>query len=246
MRFPGAAISFQAGCVTFSRILMIYALDIFGTFTFAVSGAFRAVQHELDLLGVLVLAIATGVGGGIVRDLMLGSTPPAAFQDETYLIVCIFGGLVVFFAAHRIAPHWDLVMAADAVGLSVFAAIGSAKADLYGLGAIGVVMMAAITATGGGVIRDVLVREIPAVLRADFYATAALLGGACFVAAGRLGCGQSTQLLGAVAVTFILRVLAMKYGISLPKVRSLPASPSQLTRLRKTKNQKPDAGQTDD
>ena len=223
MRFPGAAISFQAGCVTFSRILMIYALDIFGTFTFAVSGAFRAVQHELDLLGVLVLAIATGVGGGIVRDLMLGSTPPAAFQDETYLIVCIFGGLVVFFAA-----------------------IGSAKADLYGLGAIGVVMMAAITATGGGVIRDVLVREIPAVLRADFYATAALLGGACFVAAGRLGCGQSTQLLGAVAVTFILRVLAMKYGISLPKVRSLPASPSQLTRLRKTKNQKPDTGQTDE
>jgi uncharacterized membrane protein YeiH len=93
----------------------------------------------------------------------------------------------------------------------------------------------------------VLVRQIPAVLRADFYATAALLGGACFVTAGRLGYSQSTQLLGAIAVTFVLRVLAMKYGISLPKVRSLPASPSQLTELRKAKHQTgPDAGQTDD
>ncbi|MFH1717376.1 MAG: trimeric intracellular cation channel family protein [Planctomycetota bacterium] len=222
--------------------MTIHFLDIFGTFVFAVSGAFRAARHELDLLGVLVLAIATGVGGGIVRDLMIGCTPPAAFRDETYLIVCVLGGLVVFFAAGKIAPRWDRVMAADAVGLAVFAAIGSAKASLYGLGDIGIVMMAAITATGGGVIRDMLVREIPAVLRADFYATAALLGGACFVAAGRLGFSQGTQLICAIAVTFCLRVLAMKYGISLPKLHSLPASPSQLTRQRKSKHEKLDQG----
>ena len=214
---------------------MIHVLDICGTFVFAVSGAFRAVRHQLDLLGVLVLAIATGVGGGIVRDLTLGATPPAAFQDETYLAVCLLGGLVVFFAAHRIAPHWDSVMAADAVGLSVFAALGAAKADQYGLGVIGVVMMAAVTATGGGVIRDMLVGEIPAVLHADFYATAALAGGACYVAAGHLGAGQGVQLLAAAIVTFVLRVLAMKYGISLPKIHSLPASPSKLTSLRKSK-----------
>jgi uncharacterized membrane protein YeiH len=214
---------------------MIYVLDIFGTFVFAVSGAFRAARHRLDLLGVLVLAIATGVGGGIVRDLTLGATPPAAFQDETYLVVCLLGGLVVFFAANKIAPHWDAVMAADAVGLSVFAAIGAAKAEQYGLGAIGVMMMAAVTATGGGVIRDMLVNQIPAVLRADFYATAALLGGACYVTAGHLGAGQGTQLLAAGVVTFVLRVLAMKYGISLPKMHNLPASPSKLTSLRKTK-----------
>lgn len=226
---------------------MIHILDIFGTFVFAVSGAFRAVRHELDILGVLVLAIATGVGGGIARDLMIGYTPPAAFRDETYLLVCVIGGLVVFAAAGKIAPRWDCVMIADAIGLSVFAAIGSAKAELYGLGDIGIIMMAAITATGGGAIRDVLVREIPAVLRADFYATAALLGGACFVAAGRLGFSQSTQLICAAAVTFCLRVLAMKYGISLPKMRSLPASPSQLTRLRKAKQDtKQNTDQTDD
>jgi uncharacterized membrane protein YeiH len=215
---------------------MIYILDIFGTFIFAVSGAFRAARHQLDLLGVLVLAVATGVGGGIIRDITLGSTPPAAFHDETYLVVCLLGGLVVFIAANKIAPHWDAVMAADALGLSVFAAIGAAKAEQYGLGAIGVMMMAAVTATGGGVIRDVLVRQIPAVLQADFYASAALLGGASYVAAGWLGAGQGTQLLAAVIVTLVLRVLAMKYGISLPKIHSLPASPSQLTHDRKAKH----------
>ena len=83
---------------------MIFVLDIFGTFVFAVSGAFRAVRHELDILGVLVLAIATGVGGGIIRDVMLGCNPPAVFQDETYLVVCVLGGLIVFFAANKIAP----------------------------------------------------------------------------------------------------------------------------------------------
>ena len=216
---------------------MIYILDIFGTFVFAVSGAFKAARYELDILGVLVLAIATGVGGGIIRDVTLGYTPPAAFQDEIYLLVCLAGGLVVFVAANKIAPRWDCVMFADAVGLSVFAAIGAAKAQMYDLGGIGIIMMAAITATGGGLIRDVLVREIPAVLRADFYATAALLGGASFIAAGRLGYSQGTQLLCAIAATFLLRVLAIKYGISLPKLHRLPQSPSKLTKMRKTKQE---------
>jgi uncharacterized membrane protein YeiH len=147
----------------------------------------------------------------------------------------VLGGLVVFIAANKIAARWDCVMIADAIGLSVFAAIGSAKAQMYGLGAIGIIMMAAITATGGGAIRDMLVNEIPAVLRADFYATAALLGGTAFVAANRLEFGQETQLIAAVCVTFCLRVLAMKYGISLPRMHSLPASPSQLTQIRKSK-----------
>ena len=217
---------------------MIHILDIFGTFIFAVSGAFRAVRHELDILGVLVLAIATGVGGGIIRDIMLGATPPAAFQDEIFIIVSVLGGLVVFFAAGKIAPRWDCVMFADAIGLSVFAAIGAAKAQDAGLGVIGVIMLAAITATGGGVIRDVLVSEIPAVLRADFYATAALIGGAAFAAAEHLGFSRNIQLLSAITLTFCLRVLAMKYGFSLPKVRSLPASPSQLTKHRKAMNGK--------
>jgi uncharacterized membrane protein YeiH len=214
---------------------MLHYLDIFGTFVFAISGAFRAVRHELDILGVLVLSIATGVGGGIIRDIMLGNIPPAAFQNEIYLIVTVFGGLIVFAAAPKIAPRWDYVMIADAIGLSVFAAIGAAKAQSAGLGSIGIIMMAAITATGGGLIRDLLVMEIPAILKSDFYASAALLGGACFAAMRALGLDQNTKIVCTIALTFLLRVAAMKYKLSLPKVCSLPASPSQLTQMRKSK-----------
>ena len=101
---------------------MLDILDIFGTFVFAVSGAFRAVKYELDILGVLVLSVATGVGGGIVRDVMLGATPPAALQNELYLLVCVLGGLIVFIGARGIAQRWDWVRGADAIGLGVFAA----------------------------------------------------------------------------------------------------------------------------
>ncbi|MBN1294842.1 MAG: trimeric intracellular cation channel family protein [Candidatus Latescibacteria bacterium] len=213
---------------------MLYILDILGTFVFAVSGAFRAVKYELDILGVLVLSIATGVGGGIVRDVMIGYNPPAAFRDETYLLTCFAGGLIVFLAARKIAPRWDIVIALDALGLGVFAAIGAAKASLFGMGTIGIIMMAAITATGGGVIRDVLVREIPAVLKTDFYAMAAMIGGACLAVVKHFGYGEHTQMLCAAAATLTLRLLAMKFRISLPKVKSLTMSPSELTRQRKT------------
>ena len=115
------------------------------------------------------------------------------------------------------------------------------------VGVIGIIMMAAITATGGGAIRDMLVREIPAVLRADFYATAALLGGAGFVAAERLELSPAIQLLVAISITFCLRVMAMKYGLALPRVQSLPASPTQLTHIRKSKHEtKQNTERTDD
>ena len=212
---------------------MIYALDIFGTFVFAVSGAFRAVRYELDLLGFLTLSLATGVGGGILRDLMLGKTPPAAFRVEAYLLTCLAGGGIVFFSAQKIALRWDWVMAADALGLSVFAALGAASAAEHGLGKIGVVLMAAITASGGGVVRDILVTEIPMVLRADFYATAALAGGVSFLIARGYGFSENIQLFCGAMSTFVLRVAAMRYKIALPRAQRLPLSPSQLTRLRK-------------
>ena len=212
---------------------MLDLLDILGTFVFAVSGAFRAVKYELDILGVLVLSVATGVGGGIVRDVMLGATPPAALQDEMYLLVCVLGGLIVFIAARGIAQRWDWVMGADAIGLGVFAAIGAARAADHGLGWVGIAIMAAMTGCGGGVIRDVLVREIPAVLRADFYATAALIGGIVLFGARNAGAGEGVQLAAAILVTSGLRVVGMVYRFSLPKVGSLPASPSTIARARR-------------
>jgi len=213
--------------------VILSTLDILGTLAFAISGAFRAVKHELDLLGLMVLAIATGVGGGIVRDVLLGATPPTALKNESYLLVCIAGALLAILNKRRIASHWDLVMLADAIGLGLFAAIGAQKAEAMGAGPLTIILMAGVTATGGGVIRDLLVMEIPAVLKSDFYATAALLGGAVFFASGSLHWQLTTRLTVTVMVTSVLRIIAMNRGTELPRVKSLPESPSHLTRRRK-------------
>lgn len=198
---------------------LLYIVDLIGTFVFAVSGGLKATRHHLDLLGILVLAILTGVGGGIIRDVLLGATPPAVFQDELYLVVCILGGLLAFWATSHIEPWWQKMMIADAIGLGVFAGIGAIKAQAFGLGPMGIIMMAGLTATGGGVVRDVLVREIPAVLQKDFYATAALAGGLCYLASAGLGTSDAIALLLTAIVTTGLRFYAMFSKINLPKAK---------------------------
>jgi len=213
--------------------MILSSLDLLGTLAFALSGAFRAVKHELDLLGLVVLATLTGVGGGILRDVLLGATPPAALKDETYLLVCILGALLAILGKRHIAFHWDLVMIADAVGLGVFAAIGAAKAEALHCGPITVVLMAGLTATGGGVVRDVLVMEIPAVLKSDFYATAALIGGGVFLLGGIMGYPLESRLALTIITTTVLRLIAMRHKMQLPRLRSLSASPSHLTHKRK-------------
>lgn len=213
--------------------MILTLLDLLGTLAFALSGAFRAVKHELDWLGLAILAIATGVGGGIVRDLLLGATPPSALRNETYLLICLAGGGLAVLGKNRIAQHWDLVMIADAAGLGVFAAIGAAKAETLHAGPLTVICMAAITATGGGVIRDLLVNEIPAILKSDFYATAALIGGAVFWLMGLFALPLPVRLTATIVTTTVLRLLAMRHKMQLPKVKSLPDSPSALTRRRR-------------
>jgi uncharacterized membrane protein YeiH len=209
---------------------LLFALDLFGTFVFAITGAFRAVKYELDILGVLVLSVFTGVGGGILRDVILGAYPPAVFTNEVYFLVCLAGGLLVFFSAPHVARWWTAVKVFDAIGLGVFAALGALKGYDHGLGPIGVVMMGTMTAVGGGVIRDILVSEIPAVLSSDFYATAAALGALAYWACEALGWGHEVGLLVAATLTIALRLLAMRFGASLPRVKTLPAPPSELAK----------------
>jgi len=200
---------------------LIDILDILGTFVFAVSGAFRATRHSLDFLGVMVLAVTTGIGGGLIRDMLLGATPAAAITSELYLGVCLLGGAVVWFGARGVATQWNRVMIADAIGLGVFAAIGAAKGSAFGLGPIGVAIMAALTATGGGVVRDLLVREIPAVVRHDFYATATLVGAAVFLLLEIIGVSLPVQIWSAAVVTSALRFYAMFKGVNLPRISSV-------------------------
>ncbi len=205
---------------------MFYILDLFGTFIFGLSGAFRAVKYELDMLGVLILSIVTGVGGGMVRDCLLGATPVATLRDERYLIVTIASGLIVFFWAKNLATQWRKIIVSDALGLGVFTAIGVSKGLDHGLGPVGAVTMGVISATGGGIIRDIIVKEMPGVVNRDFYATASIIGGFAMVWIRSLGLEPIIQIAVAVVVTTGLRLLAMRFGISLPKVKRLDQSPS--------------------
>lgn len=208
--------------------MLLTTIDLLGTLAFALTGAFRAIKHELDWLGVAVLACITGIGGGMVRDVLLGSTPPVALQQPMYLLVCLAGAAMTIVAKRRIATLWNWVMVADALGLGFFAAIGAARAEAAGANPLVIVLMAGVTAVGGGVLRDILVSEIPQVLKSDFYATAALIGGGAFWAFGLGGLAETPRLLITTALVFGLRLVAMRRRLELPKMRKLPTNPSRI------------------
>ncbi len=221
--------------------MILFVFDLFGTFFFALSGGFRAVKYEMDLLGVVVLSTAVGVGGGIIRDTMLGIHPPAALGSNIYLAVCILGGIAVFAFAPKIASQWDMVKLADAIGLGVFAAIGASKAHSAGLGLTGIVLCGTISAVGGGVVRDVLVGEIPSIFSTGFYASTAIIGSFCLWLLNLFQLNFQCIFLVSALLTIILRLLAIRYDFGLPRVRRLPASPAELTAQRKNRRQKKSA-----
>ena len=159
---------------------IIHYFDLFGTAVFAVTGALCGVRHKLDMLGVVVFGCTVGVGGGILRDTIIGAVPVAALKDTSYLVICILSALTVFFVARKLSNLANLIAICDAVGLGVFTAIGAAKGLIYDLNTIGIILCGVLTAVGGGILRDVMSKSIPVVLTSDFYATASLLGGILF------------------------------------------------------------------
>lgn len=204
---------------------IILGLDLFGTAIFAITGALRGWRSRLDFLGVVVLACAVGVGGGITRDALIGATPVAAFQDGRYFIICALVGAIAFYVAPRLGDRWNVIPVLDAVGLGVFTAIGCEKAALYGCTWVAVVLCGVMTAVGGGVIRDVLAMRIPAVLRSDFYATAALIGGFLFVGLERWAPAVDYfgRFLIVSAAVLLIRLIAMRFKFRLPEAHSVPA-----------------------
>ena len=196
---------------------MLVLIDLLGTLAFAISGASKAIYYKLDWLGLLVMAIVTGVGGGITRDLLLNSTPPIALQNPNYIMVCIAGAFLTLVVKKRFRFFMKLVLIIDALGLGFFTAVGASKAAQMDSGALAIVLLAMITAAGGGLIRDILVSEIPQVLRSDFYATAALLGGLLFLGLQNTNFSFSTQILITTFFTFIIRLIAIRHKFNLPK-----------------------------
>ncbi|MDY0021817.1 trimeric intracellular cation channel family protein [Arenimonas caeni] len=196
--------------------LIIVILDLLGTFVFALSGALVGVRHRLDLFGVLVLSFVAACGGGLMRDTMIGATPPAALEDWRYIAVAIAAGLLTFWRAGAIERWRNPVQSLDAVGLGVFAVAGALKAQAFGLGPVGAMLLGMLTGIGGGMVRDVLVAQVPTVLKAELYAVAALAG------AGVVVLGKALELpLTAVAVAGVLtctglRLFAIRRGWRLP------------------------------
>ncbi len=207
------------GQILMNTLLVVF--DLGGTFVFALSGATVAVKHRLDLFGVLVLSFAAGNSGGIARDVMIGAVPPAAISDWRYIAVSMLGGLITFFWYRIIDRLSSPVLVFDAAGLALFAVSGTGKALAFGAGPVAATVFGMLTGIGGGMVRDVLVREIPTVLRTELYAVAALIGAAAVVI-GRILHFPSGAAAGAGAVLcFGLRFMAIGRGWQLPIARPL-------------------------
>lgn len=191
-------------------------LDFIGTFAFAISGGLVATRHRLDLFGVLVLAFAAATAGGILRDLVLNAIP-VSLVDWRYVAVSTAAGLLTFYAREHVERISSPVQLFDAAGLGLFAVIGAEKALAAGLGPVGAVMLGVLTGVGGGIARDVLVAQVPSVLRrTELYAVAALAGAIVLVAGHALALPMAPVAVAGAMLCFVLRWLALRRGWKLP------------------------------
>lgn len=194
-------------------------LDLAGTFVFGISGAMLAVRRGLDIFGIAVLAVAAALAGGMLRDMLLGSHPVAALSEPLYLWAALASAVIVFYA-HRVLERLaNPVMLLDALGLGLFAVAGCRKALQFELAPLPAILLGVLTAVGGGIVRDLLVSEVPRVLREEVYALAALMGASIVVFGHRLALPDGWVVPVAVLVAFGLRVLSVRRGWQAPKAR---------------------------
>jgi uncharacterized membrane protein YeiH len=197
----------------------LMVLELAGTFVFALSGAAAGVKYRLDLFGVLVVSCATATAGGITRDVLIGAIPPAALRDWRYLGISVVAGFVVFFSSPRAERQQrlrNLVLTFDAAGLALFAVSGTQTALGYGLNPVMAALLGMLTGIGGGMLRDVLVSDIPAVLYSDLYAVAALAGAIVVVVGHALNAPAAPSAVAGAGCCFGLRLVALWRGWRLP------------------------------
>jgi uncharacterized membrane protein YeiH len=197
---------------------LILALNLAGTFVFGLSGGIEGVRKQLDAFGVVVLAIAVGMAGGITRDLLIGR-PPETFRDWRYLAAASAAGVVTFLAPQSVERSQRQIDALDAAGLALFCVAGASTALDYRVPPIQAVVLGAITGIGGGMLRDILVNEIPGVLRGGLYAVPALLGAAVVVAAAEAGSHSAVFPLLGMVVCFTVRLIGLRRDLNLPRRR---------------------------
>jgi uncharacterized membrane protein YeiH len=198
---------------------LLIAFDLSGTFVFALSGATAGVKHKLDLFGVLVLSFAAGNSGGIARDVIIGAVPPAAINDWRYIAVSTLAGLITFFRYRTINRLSSPVLVFDAAGLALFGVSGAGKALAFHVRPVGAALLGMVTGIGGGMMRDILVAEVPTVLRTELYAIAALTGASVVVLGKMLHVPTGLTAIAGAVLSFGLRFVAMRRGWHLPTAR---------------------------
>jgi uncharacterized membrane protein YeiH len=196
-------------------------LDLFGTMTFAVTGAFKAIEHGSDIVGIIILSTITGVAGGVIRDIIFGKFPPTAVINSLYIAITVSTGAVIFFLYPLLKKHWNLFLKFDAVGLGVFTVIGSIFAyNLFGLNFLAMSFAGILTAIGGGILRDVFVNEIPLVFVKEFYASASFAGILILFVMLSVNINLSIAAIPSIIITTSLRLIAMKFKWNLPRAKT--------------------------
>jgi uncharacterized membrane protein YeiH len=199
--------------------VFIYILDLFGTMAFAVTGAFKAIEHKSDIVGILLLATITGVAGGVMRDVVMGQFPNA-LSDPVYVVITVFSGIAIFFLYSHLKKHWNLFLKFDAIGLGVFTIIGATFAyHLVGLNFLAIMLGGILTAVGGGILRDVFVTQVPIVFVKEFYVSASFIGIVIFYLTLYFGGELYFATILGIALTITLRLIAMKFNWNLPKAK---------------------------
>ena len=199
---------------------LLLALDLAGTFVFAISGAMLGVKRKLDIFGVLVLSFVASSAGGIMRDLLIGSVPPAAISDWRYFAVAMLAGLMIFFWYSPISQLRKAILIFDAAGLALFAVAGAEKALAFGLHPIMAALLGMLTGIGGGMMRDLLVARTPNVLKGELYAVAALTGAALVVVGHLLRFPVIPTAIASAAFCFGIRMVAIRRGWGLPVAKA--------------------------
>ena len=199
----------------------IYVLDLFGTMAFAVTGAFKAIEHKADIVGIIILATITGLAGGTIRDVVFGKTLPNSLIDPTYVIITVISAIVLFLLYSKMKKHWNLFLKFDAVGLGVFTVIGATFAyNLFGMNFLIIVLSGMLTGIGGGILRDVFVNQTPIVFVKELYASASFIGAIVFYFTLLITNEVYAATILGIVLTTGLRLVAMKYNWNLPRVRS--------------------------
>ncbi|AEF93074.1 Uncharacterized protein family UPF0126 [Desulfotomaculum nigrificans CO-1-SRB] len=206
---------------------VLYFFDLFGTFAFAVSGALIAIKKEMDLFGVMVLALVTAIGGGTTRDLLLGNTPVFALTEPVYIYVSLSAAILTFLFANAFFRIHSVIMIADALGLGTFVCIGVSRGLAANISLTGAVILGVITGVVGGIIRDMLAGEVPTVLTKHFYAMTCVAGGILYITLYRLNVNHNTVMLVTAGFIIVLRLLAIKFRWHFFKAKQTKALPDR-------------------